>query len=452
MIRKPMFCAAVLELLAASAIVLPGVASAAPHHNRGLTIATTANPITAGQEIVIYGELKGFDNAHQWILLYHRINPAAQFTLIGRRRTNSAGYYEFIRADGVVMSNRNWFVVGPGHTHSRTIHERVASVLTLNAGQSAATGTTTTTTTTTETGTGTGTMTVSTGQPVQFTGTVMPNHPDQRVLLQAQNALAGNGWRTIASAITTADSSFTIEHSFRGAGVHTLRALMRADARNTPGQSTPLTLTVEQAQNPSFTINASAQVLPDGQTEMISGTLYAAGSSTTVAPNVPIVLYGRSPSGHLRVLTTGATDSLGNYRFSQVPLHNTVYAVRTASHPALWTARLYVGVQDTVSIAVSGMTIPIGDHVTVSGVVAPDHRGHVVNLQRQAPDGNWADVESSSLRWSSNYSFNYPLGGAGPVNLRVEIPGGPINVGGVSSTVTVTGAGVAPVATLPPAS
>ena len=42
-------------------------------------------------------------------------------------RTNASGLYEFVRADGVVNSNRNWFVLGPDNTHSRTIHEWVSA-------------------------------------------------------------------------------------------------------------------------------------------------------------------------------------------------------------------------------------------------------------------------------------------------------------------------------------
>src|SRR5580693_792400 len=91
----------VVTLLGAIALAAPGAASAAPHphHNRGLTIAVSANPIVAGEGVLIYGRLQGFDNAGQRVLLFHRINPAAQFSLIGTTRTNSAGYYEFVREE-----------------------------------------------------------------------------------------------------------------------------------------------------------------------------------------------------------------------------------------------------------------------------------------------------------------------------------------------------------------
>jgi hypothetical protein len=250
-----------VTLLGVIALAAPGAASAAPHphHNHGLTIATTTNPIVAGEGVLIYGRLQGFDNARQRVLLFHRINPAAQFSLIGITRTNSAGYYEFVRADGIVNSNRNWYVVGPGGTHSRTIHELVSSIVTLS----------------------TASPTSLTGQAVDFTGTVFPAHPYQHVLIQEQNSSSGTGWHTVATGLTSASSAFNIEHKFALAGSYTLRAYFPRDPRNIAGQSDAVTLTVQQKQNASFTINASAPVISAAQTETITGALYAAGSTTT---------------------------------------------------------------------------------------------------------------------------------------------------------------------------
>ena len=89
--------------------------------------------------------------------------------------------------------------------------------------------------------------------------------------------------------------------------------------------------------------------------------------------------------------------------------------------------------------------------MTVSGTVTPDHSGHVIYLQEQNTDGSWSDIQSSSLKAGSQYSFTYTAGEAGTVQLRVLITGGPINLGGVSTPVTITVAGLAPVSQLPPA-
>ncbi len=409
---------------------LPGAAAAAPGHPNRLTLAATPDPITAGQGVLIYGQLTGPNNANQRIWLFHRINPAAQFTPIGSRVTNGQGYFEFIRADGVVTSNRNWYVVGPDRTRSHVVHELVAAVVSLNAGS--------TTTTTT--------------QPVQFSGTVFPKHVHQRVVLQEQDASSGNGWHTIAVGVTDGSSNFSISHRFRSAGNYTLRAYLLNDPRNTPGASPQVTLTVQQEQNPQFTINGSAPVITNGQTETISGTLYSDSSATSGQPNVNVTLYGRQGRGTLRALESTSTDSSGNYTFTQMPLHNSVYVVRVTSGPRTQTARLFVGVQDVVTATVSASTVAVGDAVKVTGSVTPDHSGHVVYLQVQGPAGHWADVETGSLTPGSTFAFSYTPGQTGAVNLRVQITGGPWNIGALSSVLPVTVSGAAPVNTLPPAS
>jgi hypothetical protein len=53
---------------------------------------------------------------------------------------------------------------------------------------------------------------------------------------------------------------------------------------------------------------------------------------------------------------------------------------------------------------------------------------------------------------NSTYSFSFSPGELGALQLRVQITGGPANVGSDSSAVTVTVAGEAPVSSLPAAS
>jgi hypothetical protein len=422
-------------LVALLALALPSHAHAAVHHraprfDHGLTIAATPDPITAGEGVLIYGQLKGPDNAYRRVFLFHRINPASHFTVVGVRRTNAQGFYEFVRADGVVVSNRNWFVVGPYRTHSRTIHELVSAVVTLNASSATAT----------------------TAQPVTFSGTVSPTHGHQRVLLQEQNSSSDASWRTITSGYTNGSSAFTITHRFRSAGSYTLRAYFPGDPRNIAGESSTITETIQQQQNPSFTINGSAAVIADGQPVTVSGTLFTAGSTTTPQPNVPVTLYGKQIDGALKALASGTTDGNGNYTFTQMPLHNMVYRVETGNSGHERTAGLYVGVQDVVTISSSVSTVAVGAPVTISGTVTPEHSGHVIYLQELDAAGNWANVERGYVNSSSTYSFSYTPGQLGTLQLRVAITGGPVNVGNVSTPVTVTVAGVAPVSTLPPAS
>src|SRR5262249_30099494 len=119
-----------LASLLAAVLVVAGsaVASAAPRHNHGLTINATPNPILAGDGVLIYGQLRGTEAGRKPILLYHRVAGAPRFTLVGVTRTDSHGFYEFTRAEGVVETRRRWFVRSLGHTHSRTLHERVQAL------------------------------------------------------------------------------------------------------------------------------------------------------------------------------------------------------------------------------------------------------------------------------------------------------------------------------------
>ncbi|HTW13062.1 MAG TPA: hypothetical protein VME01_09975, partial [Solirubrobacteraceae bacterium] len=154
-----------------------------------------------------------------------------------------------------------------------------------------------------------------------------------------------------------------------------------------------------------------------------------------------------------KALATVNTDNTGGYSFTQTPIHNTVYQVRTGSGAtAVHTADLYVGVQDMVTLNASATSVSVGDAVTLSGTVTPDHTGHVFYVQRLNANGNWVDVESGYLTSGSRYSLSYWFGQPGPIQLRVQVPGGPWDVGGVSTAVSITGTSAAPASTLPPAS
>lgn len=427
--RPTVLVAMACGLIVPGAALAPATADAAPHHNRGLTIAVTPNDIPSGEGVLIYGQLKGSDVAHRRIYLYHRLALAPRFTLIQSTSTNRYGFYEFTRADGVVTTNRSWFAVGPGDTHSRTVHERVRSAVTLSQPPASA----------------------GTRQPVTFTGAVSPAHRGQRVLLQQQTAISGNGWRTIATGYTDPASNFTIVHRFRVAGDYTLRAYFPSDPRNVAGSSDPVTLAVQQTQNPAFTIESSNPVIPDGQPVTISGVLAQGGTSPYAS--AVVTLYGRpAAGGSLKALASTATGTDGSYSFTQTPTANTVYKVETATKPKAVTAPLYQGVQDTVTMAAAPTSTQEGSVVSFSGAVSPDHTGHEIFLQRETASGRWQDVASSYLTAGSRYDLLYRFGQAGTFSLRARIYGGPRNVGGASAPQTITVSGAAAPNTLPPAS
>jgi hypothetical protein len=415
--------AALLCALAATAAV-PATASAAPRHDDGLTIASTPNDIVAGTGVLIYGQLKGSDVADQTIHLYHRIAPAANFTIISTTKTDQDGFYEFTRADGVVITNRDWFAEGPSATHSKTIRERVSSTLTLNE----STGATTT------------------GTKVLFSGTVYPAHTGQEVLIQEQDSTFGSGWKTIAEGRTNAASSFTIAKAVRDAGDYTLRAYLPADARNIAGSSDSTTLEVQQTQNPSFTINSSNPAVITGSPVTISGTEYLKGSSTVPDPAQTVSLYAKSVNGSFKEVSSTTTGADGSYSFSETPSNNSVYKVLGSDAKS---ANLYEAVTDTVSLTAGGSSTTVGSALSFTGTVSPDHTGHSIYLQIQTARGGWQDVDATQVGSGSNYAFSYRFGEPGTYTVRTRIFGGPENVGAGSTPVTITVSGYAAASTLP---
>jgi hypothetical protein len=407
----------------------PAIATAAPHHNRGLTINAVPKPIIAGEGVLIYGQLNGAASAGQTIYLYHRIDPAPSYSLIGKTTTSAAGFYEFTRVEGRVLSNRSWFVRGPSGSHSRTVHERVAALLSLATAKTSAT----------------------TGQPVVFTGSIAPAHPLQRVLLQEQSSSSGSAWKTIAAAFTDGGSNFSVPHRWARPGTYTLRVLLNGSARNITAESDSVTVTIQQAQKPAFTISASAPVIAEGEPVNISGALDEA-ATTTPEPSTQVTLYGSAGGEPPVALATTTTGADGSYSFTETPIHSEVYQARDTLEPARVTASLSEGVQDQLTLEASSTTATVGATATISGTVTPDKTGHPISLQRLGADGNWHDVEHGVVDVASRYSFTYTFGQAGAFELRARVYGGPDNVGAVSAPVTITVSGVAPATSLPFAS
>ncbi len=428
---RPRFAVPFALLVSLVAVALPGVATAHPVHNRGLTIAATPNPINSGDSVLIYGQLKGSDVAHQPIVLYHRVNPKKGYTVVSRTMTTSTGFYEFKRADGVVVSNREWFVRGPGATHSRTVHEKVMALVDLSSNTSQDV----------------------TNSPVLFTGQISPAHPHQRVLLQVQAGREGNGWRTVKSGETGPDSAFAISYRWRRPGVETVRVLLRKDARNVASSSDSLTITVEQKQAPSFTIASSQEVIPYGQSVSISGTLDRPGTNV-VEPDTSVTLYGHTPGGTDEAIATAITQSNGSYSFpDQTPTGNMDYRVVTTLNPNRHTATLYQGVSDVVTLSATPTTVDLGQPVAFSGDVSPNKSGEQIYLQRLGANGYWHDVASGRIAADGSYSFDQAFGQSGAEKLRTRIFADGQNVGGASAPVTITVTdSAAPASSLPPAS
>lgn len=434
---RPRFAVLASVLTAFVAVIAPGIANAAPRHNHGLTINATPNPVIAGDAVLIYGRLEGSNPGGQKIVLYHRVNPASQFTIVSITTTAPTGFYEFSRLPEVVESDRSWFVRAPllpGNIHSRAMHERVWATISLTAR----------------------TLTADTNHQIVFTGHVDPNHAGERVFLQEQGGLSGDDWTTLKSGRLGSGSSFAIPYTFRVPGTREMRVAFRGDDRNMRTVSDAVTVTLQQTEKPDFTISSSAPIIPEGSSATISGVLSLPGT-TTPDPNVSVTLWQREgplTPGH--VFTPAGAPVLtgrdGRYSFTVTPQHNTEYLVRTTYVPPArrQSSVLFEGVRDIVTINASSNTSAVGQSVTFSGGVTPDKAGHLIELQRLGADGDFHTVASHRVDVSSAYTFVWTFGSPGPKTFRVHIPGGPENVGVNSASEVITVA-LPPVSTLPSA-
>jgi hypothetical protein len=414
-------------------VLAPSIVQAAPHHNHHLTIAATPNPVPAGEGVLIYGRLEGPGSGGQTIRLYQHVRGSGQgYSFAGSTNTDSTGFYEFNGTAGSVDTNRNWFARGPDRAHSRTVHEFVNALVSINASST----------------------NTDTKHPILFTGSVTPNHAFERVFLQ-QRIGSSDDWRTLKSGRLDSNSAYAIAYRWRRPGEHDVRVLFRGDFRNLRGFSDLVTVTIQQAQVPDFTINSSAPITPAGSSVTISGTLFEPGTSTP-EPNTVVQLWGRNAyQDRFVVLDDTTTHQDGSYSFNQAGLSaNTVYYVATmplAHVKRRHTARLFEGVQDVLTIQSSTSTATVGQLVTFSGTILPDKAGHLVYLQKLDKDGDFHTVEVRFVHFGSTYRFGWRFGAPGTFQFRARVTSDGVNVGARSQPVTVT-VTAPPASSLPPAS
>jgi hypothetical protein len=399
--------------------------------------------IVAGDPVVIFGRLRCVNRASaagQQVVLYHHLSGLPGFAPVQSATTDAHGFYEFGRADGVVETNRSFFVRSHG-ARSATKRIRVAAQVTLSGSAEGA---------------------LLTGYPnrVTFTGAVSPADVGARVILQRQNALTGNQWRRIDSGIVESTGDFTITHTFVVPGDANLRVLVRSQGRNVPSESNVLADTVSQAQNPELTIQSSADPIASGEAVTISGKL-TPGSGRTLT----LMAHTARQPGFTPVAQT-TSNSSDEYSFSaQSPANNTFYRVDAGQGvnlcpageacPALAlkpvsSAVLYEGVKDVLTAQASPTTVQAGQSVAFSGTVSPDQTGHVIYLERQNARGpGFHVVQLSFVGAGSSYTIVHRFYDAGTKPLRVYIPGGPDNQGAASPSFTIQ-VDPAPASTLMP--
>lgn len=430
----------------AALLLVPAGASAFRHPSPSgrcrISINVAPPEITAGDPVVIFGRLRcsrPAQQADQTVKLYHRLigSHSLGFTYVQSVSTDAHGFYELSRADGVVETNRAWYVRAHGaQSASRRI--RVAAQVSLS-------------------GPPTGTQLLTgAANKVTFTGSVSPADVGARVILERQNAVTGSEWRRIDVGTVEQGGSFTIVHTFRFPGDANLRVLVRSQGRNVPSASGDvLEYEISQTQNPALTIVASQDPISFGQSVTITGVL--AGPS---AADRPVTLLARTRGQSFAPVAQATTDANGNYSFpAQSPMGSTFYRVKTAKQmvcagaappvmtpcaaqpagPVVKSAVLYEGVKDILTAQVSATTVQAGQKLTFSGSVAPSQPGHVVYLERQNANGTgYHVVDLTQVNPDSTYSIVHEVYDPGTKVFRIYVPGGPGNLGAVSQPFTIT--------------
>jgi hypothetical protein len=438
--RVALACAVATSSLALLATGASAFRHSSPNGRCRISIEVVPKRITAGEPVTIFGRLicrgRPARAAGKVVRLFHHIIGAPGFTYVQSATTDEQGYYQFQGADGVVETNRVWHVVSHG-AESADRRIRVAAHVTLS-------------------GPPEGTQ-ILTGpaNKVTFTGTVSPADVGARVILQRQNAVAGNEWHRIDAGLVAAGGGFSITHTFIVPGDADIRVLVRSQGRNIPSPSTDvLAYEISQAQNPALTIEASADPIAYGQSVTIGGTL--AGG---VSQPVMLLARVRGQRGFAAVAQT-TTNATGGYTFpAQTPVNSTFYEVEgtstsTACPPPppgratcnylisaqkIRSAVLYEGVKYVISNQqVSSTSVLEGQTLTFSGSVAPSDPGHVIYLERLSPSTQEFNVvQVGILTAESTYSIAHQVYSTGTQVFRVHIPGGPENAGAFGQPFTI---------------
>jgi len=442
-----------------------------PHR---ITIHAQPDPIVAGDPVVVFGRLLGRGDEDRLVVLYHRAaGSPLGFVPVQTTRTDASGAYEFARADGLVETNRQWYVASDDAV-SRIVNERVAALVTLSVsgpnGQPEPDGSV---------------LETGRGYVYTFAGTDSPGQPGARVLLQRQSAAGGlNNWVTIGRGTLDAGGSFSITHSFvipsSSGGDANVRILVAHDVTNIASPSDSLSYEIEQTQNPSLTIVPSSYVIAEGSSDTITG-VDAAGEGQL------LTLYAHTARERFQAIATTVTGTGGTYAFPVSPVHSTYYQVTSSAsiasrqasgatgssgvsgatgtsgstgstgtsgsnaRKATLSAVAFVGVRVVLSVVSTPTTINQGQAVTFSGSVDPDETGRNIYLERlDATGSGWHTIASGVVDANSQYSLSWSFYEIGSETLRIAMVGSPENQGNATAPIAVT-VNPVPAATLVPA-
>jgi hypothetical protein len=212
--------------------------------NPQLTIESSANPISYGQSVTIKGVVAAA--ADTPVQLLARTAQQSSFTPVGEVKTDSSGDYTFPAQ--TPLKSTFYKVKGAGK-NSAVLYEGVKFVLTAGVSDT----------------------TVQSGQALTFSGTVtpsgsvMPGETGHVVYLERENP--GGSFHVIEEGTVTANSTYTITHTFYNVGASVMRIKIPGGPLNGTTDSTPFTITTTVAPAASLTPEApgNSTLPPEGQ-------------------------------------------------------------------------------------------------------------------------------------------------------------------------------------------
>ncbi len=189
-----------------------------------------------------------------------------------------------------------------------------------------------------------------------------------------------------------------------------------------------------------LTIQAVPPTITFGDSSLIKGFLREEDGSPVAGREVR--LQSRiTPGGEWD--DTGDTDTTGSngvYSFEVEPTRNTFYRVVFAgdsTYAGTESVSRKVNVATRVSVFVSDQVVKKGTTVLYTGVVAPNHAGQVVNIQRRNANGTWRTIDTARLNQDSQYVYRYRANDKGTSTWRIVKPADSHHVIGMSRTFTL---------------
>jgi phospholipase C len=192
---------------------------------QGLSISATPNPLTAGRQVRVFGQLvgarRGVNRCGITIVLWRRFPGQRTFNAIARTRTLAGGRYSFVFRAGSVSTNRDWYATTRGLA-SRVVTESVRPAVTLTSSATFAVA----------------------GDAETFSGQIEPGAVGERVSLQRR---VGPRWVTLARPRLKRGSTYALIHAFTTGRTEQWRALVPASIRNLQSSSSVVRIKIAPA-------------------------------------------------------------------------------------------------------------------------------------------------------------------------------------------------------------